>query len=527
MSTIAPPSSQVKPTSTSDIQKLVTRGYNFNFSWHLILTVQDPLNARKFLRQLADDSWLVGADESWVDIEKRRKREQSMPCALSLGITFAGLQKLETDERLLDVLRAKAAAFAQGAWHRAASKLGDVDGSAPDNWEDGFKPDASHLLLVLHANTKEALVKAEAFLKQMAGEKAFEKEWARHEATHLTTDPKKRTVHFGMRDGLSNPEILPEPPEPPGPGEKPDPVHNRHRLGEFVLGYENNAGVISPWRLAAERPESSRVPAAEQSRALADFFKNGSFAAFRKMQQHEAGFRTFVQKQATTLQGKHNLQDAEAFIRAKLLGRWDDGQILQARDTMSSGPTGPAATANFDFTGDQAGHGCPFGSHIRRMNPRDDPVVPIRRRPILRRGMPYGKPYNRENYKKNDEEGYDYKDDEENRGLIGLFFCASLEDQFEHLVGQWANDTPMGPNNRGNARDPLIGQNKTNLHVYDVPLSDTAALALRGLTPFVTTKGTLYAFFPSLSAVKQLTEPPAPVDGTNRPYPCEIGPASP
>jgi hypothetical protein len=150
------------------------------------------------------------------------------------------------------------------------------------------------------------------------------------------------------------------------------------------------------------------------------------------------------------------------------------------------------------------------------MNPRDDPVVPIRRRPILRRGMPYGPLY--------DPKGG--ADNKKPRGLLGLFFCASLEHQFEHLVGQWANDTPMGPNNRGNARDPLIGQNDPARHVYDIPLSDTATLALRGLEPFVTTKGTLYAFFPSLSAIKRLTDPP-PDGGTNRPYPCESGLKSP
>ena len=60
------------------------------------------------------------------------------------------------------------------------------------------------------------------------------------------------------------------------------------------------------------------------------------------------------------------------------------------------------------------------------------------------------------------------------------------------------------------------------MHVYEIPLSDTTALALRGLEPFVTTKGTLYAFFPSLSAIKQLANPP-PSDGTKRPYPCETG----
>jgi deferrochelatase/peroxidase EfeB len=523
MSTTPCPDSTAVTPNLGNIQKLVTRGYTFDCSRHLILTVQDPVHARKFLWRLAEDGWLVSADESRDEVSKRFTAKR---CPLSLGITFAGLQKLGPNERWLDVLREHAPAFSQGAWLRATSKLGDVGGSAPANWEDGFRPDKAHLLLILHAITNEALEEAEAALKKMAGDNAFKKEWARHDAAHLTTDPNNRTVHFGMRDGLSNPKILPE---PPGPSEKPDPVHNRHRLGEFVLGYDNN-DARNPWRLPAERPESSRVPAAEQSSTLADFFKNGSFAAFRKIKQHEASFRTFVQKQATTLQGKHDLQEAEAFIRAKLLGRWDDGHLVQPGDTMSrlaSAVAGKPADGGFDFTGDQAGQGCPFGAHIRRMNPRDDLVVPFRRRPILRRGMPYGKPYNRDTYKKDSEAGYDFKDDEENRGLIGLFFCASLEDQFEHLVGQWANDTPMGIDNRGNARDPLIGQNNKSLHVYDIPLSDSAALTLRGLEPFVTTKGTLYAFFPSLSAVKQLADRPPSGDGTNRPYPYESGLKSP
>jgi hypothetical protein len=131
--------------------------------------------------------------------------------------------------------------------------------------------------------------------------------------------------------------------------------------------------------------------------------------------------------------------------------------------------------------------------------------------------MPYGEAYLRD----------DCQNDGQDRGLLGLFFCASLEHQFEHLVGQWANDTPMGPNNRGNARDPLIGHNDPARHVYDIPLSDTAALALRGLEPFVTTKGTLYAFFPSLSAVKQLSSPERTHYDALLPYPAETGPASP
>lgn len=515
MSTITPPSSQVKTPALSDIQKLVTRGYTFHFSRHIILTVQDPARAREFLRQLHKDEWLVDAHE---DRDKVNQRFESERCPLSLGITFAGLQKLGLDERLLGVLQAKAPAFAQGAWARAKDQLGDVDKSAADGWDNDFRPESAHLLLVLHAGIapkpdanelKVAQSQLVQLVKTFTG--AFTSNWAQYDAEHLTADPKHRTVHFGMLDGLSNPKILTE------PDEKPDPVHNRHRLGEFVLGYDNNDGV-NPWRLASERPASSRVPADEQSRALADFFKNGSFAAFRKMEQDEPRFRTFVQEKAKTLQGTHKLHEAEAFIRAKLLGRWDDGHLVQPGDTMArlaSAVAGkPPADGSFDFANDKDGLGCPFGSHIRRMNPRDDTVVPIRRRPILRRGMPYGPLY--------DPKGG--ADNKKPRGLLGLFFCASLEHQFEHLVGQWANDTPMGTNNRGNARDPLIGLNDPAQHVYDIPRSDTKESPLRGLEPFVTTKGTLYAFFPSLSAIKQLASPQRTHYDALLPYPGETGP---
>lgn len=502
MNRLRPPTTQLP----GDIQKLVTKGFGAERSRHLILSVQKPGPARQFLHGLCTGGWLAGADQPWDESAKRPP--------LSVGITFAGLQKLGLDERLLDVLRAKAPAFAEGAWARATAQLGDIDKSAPPHWDPSFKPAAAHLLLILHANTLEALEQAEGKLKQMRFATAFDKEWARHDAMHLTTDPKNRTVHFGMRDGLSNPKILPE---PPGPGEEPDPVKNCHRLGEFVLGYDTN-DVPAPWRLAAERPESSGVPVADQSRALADFFKNGSFAALRKIEQDEPAFREFVHQKAVDLQGAFGLQKAEAYIRAKLLGRWEDGQVVRPSDTVAGPkPQREAERESFSFGDDKAGQGCPFGAHIRRMNPRDDPVMPSRRRPILRRGMPYGATYDRD----------DCQNEGESRGLLGLFFCTSLEHQFEHLVGQWANDTPMGPDNRGNARDPLIGHNDEHRHVYDIPLSDTTALALRGLKPFVRTRGTLYAFFPSLSAVRQLANAPSSDHDADRPYPCEQSQAKP
>ncbi|MFO1268729.1 MAG: hypothetical protein U1F67_19375 [Rubrivivax sp.] len=50
-------------------------------------------------------------------------------------------------------------------------------------------------------------------------------------------------------------------------------------------------------------------------------------------------------------------------------------------------------TNNFTFgkDNDPHGFGCPFASHIRRTNPRQDPLAPSRRRPLFRRGIPYGR----------------------------------------------------------------------------------------------------------------------------------------
>ena len=90
------------------------------------------------------------------------------------------------------------------------------------------------------------------------------------------------------------------------------------------------------------------------------------------------------------------------------------------------------------------------------------------------------------------------------RGLMGLFFCASLEDQFEHLLAEWSDANPMGVPNRGTAKDPFIGQHDDPRAVFDIPIPGQKLPQLEGFKPFVRTRGTLYAFFPSLVALRLL-----------------------
>ena len=127
-----------------------------------------------------------------------------------------------------------------------------------------------------------------------------------------------------------------------------------------------------------------------------------------------------------------------------------------------------------------------FSSHIRRMNPRDDPVTPFIHRPLLRRGMPY-------------EKG-------EKRGMLGLFLCADIVDQFEHLVGKWAQNGVMGIPDDSRCRDPLIGNHEPqhNTFYLNSHKDDRLANLAKFVDPFVVTRGCAYIWFPSAIVLRSL-----------------------
>ena len=84
------------------------------------------------------------------------------------------------------------------------------------------------------------------------------------------------------------------------------------------------------------------------------------------------------------------------------------------------------------------------------MNPRSgtgdggERVAHVRPRPLFRRGMPYG-PW------------FDDKTQDEERGLLGLFFCTDLADQFEHLLLAEADRPYVLPVTQPNRLDDQVG----------------------------------------------------------------------
>ena len=470
----------------TDIQRPILYGYGLERSRHFLLRVALADKARRFIGELVRLRLISNAVIKTEDVCALDKHGYA---PTNIGISYQGLEALELPRRYLFVFQEKAKAFAEGAYLRATRRLGDTALSAPEYWQECFKPDQAHVLLSMYANDADDLVRAASRLEGLDGADGLAGWKSPFDAEHLPSKEKGRTVHFGYRDGISNPAIE---------GVSPQATTGfGHKPGEFLLGYDNDEG-FNPWRLPFPHVLPWLLP--QQPDDLPEFFRNGSFLAFRKMEQDVKAFHNDVARWAKQLEGGKKpgkyFNDWVEYVKAKLCGRTSDGRPAREAspgDTNWNAPLKDEDLNNFDFSKDEKGLACPFGAHIRRMNPRaDKSVVPFRRRLLIRRGMPYGPPF--------DPNEPDSKQASE-RGLLGLFFCASLEDQFEHLLGQWSDANPMGPDNRGDAKDPLIGNHQDARAIFDIPMAGDKLRQLEGFRPYVTTRGTVYAFYPSLKAL--------------------------
>src|SRR4029077_920116 len=102
---------------------------------------------------------------------------------------------------------------------------------------------------------------------------------------------------FGYRDRLSQPVIE-------GSGEEPTPGSGAPlKPGEFILGYPD---------------ESGPGPALPKPEILS---RNGSFMAYRRLQEHVGAFREFLRQHGET-------PEQQELVAAKLMGRWRSGAPL-------------------------------------------------------------------------------------------------------------------------------------------------------------------------------------------------------
>ena len=399
----------------------------------------------------------------------------------SIGFSFAGLEAIGVPEGYLRPFRRLAPAFAQGAVRRSG-RLGDSGDSAAARWLPAFRQDDAHVVLSWHG-AREAVVcdQAERFTQIWNTGLTVDKLHPHKSSVPLVgarlAGPGKQEghwVHFGFRDGLSEVCIDNSHPRPSAPDLR------RHAEGALLLGRINDSG-YNPFSLT-QAPEKVRT-----------FFYDSSFGILRPMRQELAAFEQQVGWWADELTKKLGRSASRDFIKAKLCGRWPDGQAVRPGEMAA--PPKSLQSLVLNLSGDDAGTGCPFGSHVRRMRASPDSDASRFKRPLQRRGVPYGT-----------ADWLGEADDNEARGLLGHFFCASIEDQFEHLLGQWGARPPLGFPPDNNALDPLIGPHEEASAALAVPLKDEATQYLSGFRTWTTTQGTLYAWHPSKSGLRALLE---------------------
>lgn len=461
------------------VQRIVLHGTVWEGARHLVLSFPTGAKPLHFLHRLKHAHWPTPSSA-------RRPVVQ-----VSLGFSRQGLERAHVPWHVLALFALKSPAFTAGAARRASMHLGATGDSAPSGWDPVFHFDRVDAVLSLHSLEAGPLDETAGAVTQLAAQcgvatKALDET---HRLGPKRTGCKEaiQNVHFGFRDGLSRIGI--EGFTKPDVWAELKPV-SRFPAGEFLLGHPQHSGA-NPW-IAGPRKKV-------WSEELRAFFADGSFGVMQQLEQHVAQFENFVSDKAREL----GMTPRE--LKSKLCGREPEGLPLAAE----KGAINP--TLDFDYRNDTKGVCCPFGSHIRRMNPRvDASAEPLsdeqklhflalahegRVRPLLRRGMPYGPSWDPDN------------PDAEPRGLLGQFFCASIEDQYEHLIGQWAERVPMGSADRGSARDPLIGAHEGGDGAFEIPRpGEQPSLRLKGLQAFTRTRGLAYLFYPSLSTLQGIAD---------------------
>jgi hypothetical protein len=147
--------------------------------------------------------------------------------------------------------------------------------------------------------------------------------------------PDGGILHFGYRDGITQPDIDWDDAGTPG---KVD-------FREFITGYPNHDYEISP-----------TTPGKWQ-----DFAKEGSFACLTWLYQDVAKFNQFLRDSADAALPYAGAADPKEWVAAKLLGRWRNGTPLaHDPDAPPNSPSEDDLKKPFDFADDPDGLRCPL-----------------------------------------------------------------------------------------------------------------------------------------------------------------------
>lgn len=541
----------------ADIQGNIHRPYGrfgFPFTRHLFFRINDAAAGRRFVQALRPD---ITTAEPWETTEASdgTKRLVKPHITMNVGFSYAGLHALDLPTRTLRLLPDE---FIDGMGCRSHI-LGDVGASAPDTWDAAWKgqPQTTHVWVSLNSGGQSdgtplpilqqwtdkiiGYATASAGGIELVVGHGSDGQGRWQDSAALMMDLPDGTKfpcpkeHFGFTDGISDPvfkgQFAPEVEKIAAQGGgklgagnfDPETSWSALETGEFILGHVD---------------EGQELPVDTQP---SGFARNGTFVAYRKLRQDVPAFDAYVAEQAALYARVTGITDANAAsktVRAKMVGRWDNGIPLMAAPTYDEYWTLSEKYApcleialrkprddlernlmaeyellltNFRYADDLDGSKCPFGAHVRRANPRDmlDPDLGkpdphektkgtrgssdlTKRRRFLRRGLPY-------------------EDATGEKGVIFMAVCSSLFRQFEFVQQQWIN---YGLDfDSGNDTCPLVGVRPVATGAEKHPDSvkhvvpgaaGEAPFIAASIPQFVDTRGGDYYFLPSMSAIRMI-----------------------
>ena len=547
----------------ADIQGNVLRAYGrygFPKARYAFLNIRDAAAGRAFVERVRQR---VTTAQRWEgDIDHSSQGTVKRPnVTLNIGFSYRGLQALDLPTRTLTRMPAE---FIDGMAKRK-NILGDIGPSAPEHWDTIWQDSRTdsdrsvHIWISMNATVgadglplpeleeqmqwlQGAIADSDGGVVLLEGHGPDKAAFQEAAVLRGIDGRPVATEHFGFVDGIGDPVFKGQfPPELEadrvvGRGKlMPDQTWQPLATGEFILGHPDESQELPPIAPPAE------------------FMRNGTFMAYRKLHQNVGSFHDYIAEAAGTYAKVMGVPEAEAAetIRAKMVGRWSDGVPLMVaptwqdwRDFHSRWPDIPAIEAkrsaqrtdqerqrvaeyrrillDFRYREDIDGFKCPVSAHIRRANTRDmlDPALAPatrsddpetwsgsalnKRRRILRRGLPYGAadPH--------------APSDTGEHGIIFMPVCASLFRQFEFVQQQWLH---YGLDfNVGNDTCPVVGHREHKEHwangeegrsdakfvIASDPASGKPSFICGSLPPFVTTRGGEYFFIPSLTALRMI-----------------------
>lgn len=466
--------------------------------------------------KLATLRQVAGFNRVYKSMRLRMMRE---PVELSvlwrnIAFTSVGLQKLVGKA---EVLKFVDTSFRAGA-EELSTTVGDPsDGSPGDarNWVIGSGQKVPDGVVILAADIQDA-VEQEA--KTLCDEIAS----FTSSAPYVEVGEVRKTLpgheHFGYKDGISQPGVR---------GKNPDGSYFTPRFldpsdphapyfaapgvalvwpGEFLLNQPKQKGDGTDpleWKRTTDGPP---------------WATNGSYLVFRRLQQNVAAFNDMVTSIHTVLSADPAFSAISLdLVGAMLVGRFTSGCPLMrsATDDVALAQNSYASNQFFFFsdtpefvippnpvvspdmfpmaTADVHGERCPFGAHIRKVNPRDEntdhgPGNNNLQHRILRRGIPYGSEFDPASPDNND------------RGLLFLCYQASIVDQFQLLMHDWVNkdDAPRPDSGFDPIITPVAGGS------FHAVRPDRTTLSVPLPKPVVTATGAAFLFAPPISAIKKV-----------------------